>query len=279
MKTHFMLYASEIASICGLHKYCKPHEAFIKVWDRVYQEDICLQENESHELSKAEVEKDILTNDETIKFIDDASKADNISDINFKLENLDEIINPIILKLGEEQRSNVSEIIKSKIRCEFGNKQEESALTNYESTKQVKVNNRNDTFYKKPIYSCSEFKISLGGRVDGIKEDTVVEVKNRIRKFFDPLPLYDVTQLQIYLFLTDLKKGELVEQLKFEECEMKSTPIEYDESFIKDILFPKIIKFCTAMHELNTDEDLRIKYGTYSLCERQNFIDSMVVLE
>ena len=53
--------------------------------------------------------------------------------------------------------------------------------------------------------------IYVGGRIDGLnKRGRVVEVKNRMKRFFNPLPKYDIAQLQTYLQILDCQEGELV---------------------------------------------------------------------
>ena len=59
--------------------------------------------------------------------------------------------------------------------------------------------------------------IWVGGRVDGFTEGAeshLVEIKNRTKKFYSPLPLYDRCQMEVYLQVCEYDRGELVERLR-----------------------------------------------------------------
>ena len=101
----------------------------------------------------------------------------------------------------------------------------------------------------------------VGGKVDGIAgDDTVVEVKNRISGFKDPLPVYDIVQLQTYLFITKLRKGGLVEQFKYDKSETKSTIIEWDGDAWYQTIRPRVARFSNAFEAFLDDEVTQLRF-------------------
>lgn len=64
-------------------------------------------------------------------------------------------------------------------------------------------------------FECDGRTHSVFGRVDGVirdedgRIDTVVEIKNRVNRFF--VPDYDVDQLAAYVVMTDARKGMLAQ--------------------------------------------------------------------
>merc|ERR1711862_959351 len=67
---------------------------------------------------------------------------------------------------------------------------------------------------------------------------------NRVKRFFDPLPKYDVAQLQTYLYLLDAPEGELVEHLRTKKVlKTHSTLILRDEEMFDELLKPKLLDF------------------------------------
>ena len=72
----------------------------------------------------------------------------------------------------------------------------------------------------------------IGGKMDGIDEEnkTIIEVKNRTRCFFNSVRDYEMTQIQIYMYLKDYDNSILVEKLN---NKIKKTSIKYNEDYLK----------------------------------------------
>lgn len=266
MKQRFVIYASDVASVAGLHPYRPKVDAFFKIWHQCIKQEIYEPPSESDkpdiELREDEIKWLIDENSSMCSFIKSASSVSSTPELNKKIESLDHLAKPLIDQVGEINREKVINAVRSKVRCEFGTKQELSAIDLYEKQFNTSVMKRNDKVYGKEIYNCDDFMIYVCGKVDGIKQDgTVIEVKNRMRWFFNPLPKYDVAQLQTYLFLLDAPEGELVEQLKLDTSQIKRTKIERDRAFWSDVLQPRIVAFCNAINRFYLDEELRKRYA------------------
>ena len=114
----------------------------------------------------------------------------------------------LIQDVKEAKESVMSEVNKRR-----GTKNEHHGIELYEKSKCVKLHDKNSMFYKKCIGETSVgTKVFVGGRVDGLLEDRVVEVKCRRNRLFDTLPLYEKVQTQAYLFLTDKPIVEVVQR-------------------------------------------------------------------
>ena len=113
--------------------------------------------------------------------------------------------------LEEETKADLITHSESEIQKGYGSRAEPIAIKHYEAKKDVVVKNNNVQFHKKNIGTTSSgLEILVGGRIDGEVGKRVVEVKNRMKRFMNPLPAYDVAQLQTYLYLLDSPEGELV---------------------------------------------------------------------
>lgn len=94
-----------------------------------------------------------------------------------------------------------------------GTKNEDAGIASYERSKRVKLHGKNSTFYKKFIGKNSfGTSVYVGGRVDGLTDDKVVEVKCRRNHLFNTLPVYEKVQTQAYLFLTGKHTVEVVQK-------------------------------------------------------------------
>lgn len=108
---------------------------------------------------------------------------------------------------------------KSTIYTKNGLDKEKSTIEIFESKKNVVVNNKNDkiytTFINKPYNKLIIHNVILNGAVDGIVNDEyIVEIKNRQKRFFDEIPIYEKIQIIVYMKLVKLYKCYHVQRFK-----------------------------------------------------------------
>ena len=96
---------------------------------------------------------------------------------------------------------------------------------------------RNDELFRKDAVLPSGRRVTILGRIDGKLDDEIVEVKNRMRHFFDRVPLYERIQVQLYLWLTDAATCKFVQCLDGEQREETLRP---DPAFLRDTVFPEV---------------------------------------
>ena len=88
---------------------------------------------------------------------------------------------------------------------------EAGAVEAYAELCGAQVQERNTHFYRKNIGS-KDAPCWIGGRVDGLREDRVVEVKCRRNRFFSFLPLYENVQIHAYMVLTGHAMCDVVQK-------------------------------------------------------------------
>ena len=82
-----------------------------------------------------------------------------------------------------------------------------------------------------------------------------------MKRFFDPLPKYDTTQLQTYLQILGYSEGELIEHLrKKEELETRTTIVKRDEELWNSKLKPSLLEFASELNTFMEDEELQKKF-------------------
>lgn len=119
------------------------------------------------------------------------------------------VIDSVLVKDVEEARESVVREVNTR----RGIKNEHRGIASYEKTKRVKLSDKNSKFYKKSIGETSlGTSVYVGGRVDGLTPDKVIEVKCRRNRIFTSLPIYEKVQAQAYLFLTDKPVAEVVQK-------------------------------------------------------------------
>lgn len=119
------------------------------------------------------------------------------------------VIDSVLVKDVKEARESVVHAVN----CKRGLQNEHKGIASYEKSKRVKLHGKNSDFYKKCIgQSTFGTPVYVGGRVDGLTDDKVVEIKCRRNHLFNTLPLYEKVQTQAYLFLTGKDTVEVLQK-------------------------------------------------------------------
>ncbi len=101
----------------------------------------------------------------------------------------------------------------------YGNKKvgesfEETAIKQYEQMFNVSIEVNTD-YVKHSFYESDKHNWLIGGRIDGLLgTDTVIEVKNRMKCFFNTIPIYEQIQLSTYMYAMKLNKSILIEKVE-----------------------------------------------------------------
>jgi hypothetical protein len=140
-------------------------------------------------------------------------------------------------KIKEACGTNASnDCVESLVNTEHGIRNEEKVIKIIEETKKEKVD-RSNKLYKKEISQG----IVLCGRIDGLCDGYIVEVKNRMNGFFSSLREYENTQVQLYMWMLDgIEYTNLEEHYK---GETKTTRVYKDEEYIEEII-ERLQSFC-----------------------------------
>ena len=169
------------------------------------------------------------------------SLAEQISHCNQQSENM---------KVAKE------ELIRQK-HCLFGHKQEDLLVA-----KLGNVSQNNAERYDAILGQCKLWQWGLCGRIDGFQNGELIEIKNRKTRLFDPLPVYDVIQVQCYLHLLKLPKGKLIQSLSLgnNEFETQETVISFDNSLFFNTIIPELNVFIQTLENFCQDTLLQCQF-------------------
>lgn len=134
-------------------------------------------------------------------------------------------------KLTPENCETIREYIHQKAQCEYGSRMEEKTIQKVEKEKKTRVLSNNDQLYEKCILVTGNIKFFLQGRIDGLMNGKLIEVKNRKNRFMIPIPIYDLIQIHCYMYLLDHKEATLIEDLRISgQRKTKETQIIWDQT-------------------------------------------------
>ena len=174
----------------------------------------------------SKVDKLTLSNEKYIeKFLGD-SFIKNTSVID-KTNKFNEIKNnnSISEKIKDELLKKTDNIINTT----HGITKEDTVIEQFEKKFNVKLDVSQE-YYKKLLKD----NCFIGGKVDGLlKDQYIVEVKNRVRGFFNTVRDYENVQIQLYMYILDLDEAKLVECYN---SKMRITVIYKNNEFINEIL-------------------------------------------
>jgi hypothetical protein len=205
------------------------------------------QEKETVIDKKKEIEKNIdvidLSQEQRITKILGNENVNVLKAADIETDNKKERIESLIdtMKLDDKEKKIIKRETESFINKTHGTHKEDSAIEIYEKRFNIKLDT-SQTFYKTQIETKKESRFDwyIGGKVDGLYIDHVdpqkshiIEVKNRTKGFFSTLREYEKTQVQLYLYMLDLKFAKLVE--KYNE-KIRITLIYRDDIYIEQIL-------------------------------------------
>lgn len=187
----------------------------------------------------------------------------NISDKNSIKDKLYDKIKESIYSNDEDSKifSNSIKNIKLKniveeiIQTKRGSVYESTDIS--EMKQEIRLDN---TLIKKELFRFDHkdftYKIIIGGRVDGyVDSETILETKHRRNRLFKFIPNYEKVQIEMYLYILNLKKCLHVENYKGEKIE---TEYFHNEEFLenikqelKDYLISFIEKYITITERLS----------------------------
>ena len=242
--------ASDIAAVCGMHKYRPSETALVDIWIKNYRSEskgvglsskqVLAKKSESlsrdvmHRLVSENIgmgstNTKLVSEIKTIQVDEHGVPKDGRRAGSIMAEVLTErakLVSKIkstsdVVKLDQHLSDVLPATLLSEYtgvkHCTRGIANETRDISKYEETTGDVVIDRNDKVFRKVILNTTddahvECEYVLSGCVDGITNgDTIVESKNRMRRLFHSIPEYEQVQLEVYMWLTGLKKAILVE--------------------------------------------------------------------
>ncbi|KAI9979493.1 hypothetical protein PInf_029359 [Phytophthora infestans] len=173
---NIMVFASEVPVISALNPYRKIEDVFLDVWRRTNPSQVSsLQKHLSLALPSPEEKMQAI--------VQDLGAAPAISELIQEASKAKTIHQ---VATAQAKVAEVVQFVTSTMHKGFGVKQETAGIEQYQE----------------------KTKVVIDGRADG----KVIEVKNRLKRFMNPLPKYDIAQLQTYLYILDVPEGELLRE-------------------------------------------------------------------
>ena len=241
------IYASDLAACIGMHRYQQPWEAAVRIFERT---------SPSHyQAAHARVGREIPASmaSRTLKRIQESDVVTEVENlIQGSVDKLDDKVQKVIDEIGASDPEFAGDL-RTYVFTERGKVGEKAAVDAFELSHNVSLTERNTKFFKK-TFSCDGKVVILGGRVDGLSDDgRLVEIKNRQRRFFNSVPLYEKVQVLAYMVLTGSPQCELVERF---DNEFKVTVVPFDETLWDKIVF-EMLNFSKKMFILFNDESVQ----------------------
>lgn len=241
------VYASELSACIAMHRFQQPWEAALKIFERTSPSDF----RAAFARSGLEVPPSVASR--ALKGIQAGQVLAQVKDaIQGPVKDLDAKMQEIVQK-ADLSNVEFADDLRTFIFTERGKCGEKAVVDDFEKSHNVVLTERNDTFFKK-TFECDIHLVVLGGRVDGLSKDgRLVEVKNRQRRFFGRIPLYEQVQVMAYMALTGSKECEVIERF---DGESRVKIVRFDENFWGKVV-ADMLAFARKMFLLLTDFTLQ----------------------
>jgi hypothetical protein len=242
------LNASEIASMIGKNKFTQPSEVVVRIWKKYFYTDYCdiIDElsNKSIKVVARETDAEIVhritkeTNVDIKKEMSECLKTGNVVDLQKKKK---EILKKLPKEMPTEKKAEFKKSLEGMANTNFGTRNENSILEKYiVKTKRPAITC--DHFFRKKVLSINfedgVIDWYIIGKVDALvlskdnpAENTIIEIKNRIYKFFYHLREYEKIQTYCYMFILGYNNAQLVEALKNKEGGINIIDVKFDSDY------------------------------------------------
>ncbi len=220
-----------------------------------------------------------LPEDEAIsikKALLDQSKIDT-SDIN-----PEEPIEKIQSKLKRarlEDREHIDDYYGGVSNKTLGTTEELSAAEMYSQRTGLCIEENNSQVFRKKYKTKKGRNFVVSGMVDGFctppnDEKMLIEIKNRTKRLFKSVPMYEYTQVLFYMAMTKTQKGELVERY---ENTIHINKFSFNEKAYKDAL-KSLSRHVDYLLDFLENEDIIKNYQQMSLQERNRYLNQNMSL-
>lgn len=275
-KKNVYLNCSEISSYINQSKwdYVTP---FVRLWKRVDNENYLLCETKNIEseteptihLDKVNELKETLGEDFIKQTI---STTNNKQDMEKNIQKSFEKINT--LDIAEDKKAELKVNMESLVNTSFGVYNEFGALDLYELNTKIKLN-KDQQYNSKQIYSTDKYNWLVGGKVDGICDSKIVEVKTRTKCFFKNIRDYENTQMQLYMYIYERDLTDLVEYLPQNRVKIKISTIKKNKRDFEKIVSNLQIFIHCFEEFLNYPIEKKYEFYNMGTFDKKEFLTSL----
>ncbi|KAF1780636.1 EF-Hand 1, calcium-binding site [Phytophthora cactorum] len=229
---NIMVFASEVPVISALNPYRKIEDVFLDVWRRTNPRQVSsLQKHLS--LALPSHRTGFRRRSGHQRADPRGLEAKTIHQVAIAQA---KVVQSLPSTTPADVKADVVQFVTSTMHKGFGVKQETAGIEQYQE------------------------KEKCGGKIDGRADGKVIEVKNRLKRFMNPLPKYDIAQLQTYLYILDVQEGELVEHLHADKAQTKMTKVPWDDKMWNAEIEPYLVQFGSALTYLMKDKTAQKDY-------------------
>lgn len=222
-----------------------------------------IMKNLNNEIVESEnnLENTKLTQEEKIEKYINKDILHKITSDTLKVDEKKKLLRETLDNLKIDDNKNLIVEGESIINKSHGIHQEASAIDLYESKFKVKLDT-SQKYHSEIIMETNKNNWYIGGKLDGIyidsendKNNYIVEVKNRVKGFFNTLRDYEKTQIHLYMKILKIPNAKLVERYNskirvteiFENIVYTNDIIEHTKIFIE--IFEKFLNNPTDQTE------------------------------
>jgi hypothetical protein len=235
---NLLINISQIAIITGDNPYQSKRDYLIDFWKKYdkndYEEYVnrtkFIKENDKDKINNISKKNNI----DIKKELKDCLETKDLTELNKKKS----IIYDKLNDLSKDEKKEITKSIENITNTTFGTTNENDITKLYENiTSQNFI--KDDIYKKKKIITNNLFSIYIGGKIDGISEDkkTIIEIKNRVKCLFYKLREYEKVQIISYMYLFNVKNGNLVEALKKKDnTNINIINVEYEDIYMNNII-------------------------------------------
>jgi hypothetical protein len=259
------IYASKVAACIGMNKFVGVEDALLDYWKSNGYESKIFDKTPKIKLDPNHLVADEKTIKQILKKNPELSEK-HVQEIKVeikknKTKQTDKVVSAIkqttldsklIQKIKKENPIlNIdTKEIKAKVYKNNGIKHETKNIDDFSKKESIKIHERNNKLYSKKITE----HVKVYGRIDGLSEKgDIIETKNRQRRLFGFVPLYEKVQCYIYMFLLDKDKCLHIENYK---DKYNKEVINFDQLFFEEIKYD-IEEFYTLYMKLLTNKDMQ----------------------
>jgi len=221
---------TDIPWLCGMDHYGNRNKSICRIWKQLYNDDYkkieylvrkngnaCSLDSNIKKIKMLETKSG--TNINTSNMITNINQQFNSSSKNL-VENQSQIASEIksCNKLTEEEKNKMVKLMNSATNVVYGTRNENRGLTAFTNiTGKIILDRQTKLIYQfdtSTLPNGDKVEWNITGKYDGVTtDDEIVEIKNRQSCLFNEIRDYEMCQIQMYLYMLNVKIGYLVEVL------------------------------------------------------------------
>ena len=93
------------------------------------------------------------------------------------------------------------------------------------------------------LFTIDKYDIYVCGKIDGVLDNTLIEIKNRRNRLFEFIPIYEQIQTEIYFRLTNLENGKLIQNYNDTTSEF----LIYKNEDLWTLIKTKLFQICNVL--------------------------------